>query len=141
MFCIDPKNILSELRDRLKMEMPEYVRRLSGGMFNDPFGGMPYISDLFDEPDSKYFILVSRAEFEPPFGSEKPTIDLMFHAHNLLVSSWKRIQKRDRLPYLKIVEYFDPNNDSIKNRQRFDDVPLPHFIDPKGKRKLNKDYE
>ena len=73
--------------------------------------------------------------FEPGREKQKPTIDLIFSAENLLVSAWKRLQEKEGLQYVALHELYDPENDSIENRPQFG-IRLPDFVDPTGTRHI-----
>ena len=131
---VERKKLLDELEKRLKEALPEYQ---SESWRDHPFLNGPYLSECVG-----YNTLVSQMEFKPSYGSDKPPLNLIFHAHNLLLSSWKRIQKKDKWSFIPIMEYLNPENDTVRNRPRFDsdDMPLPSFIDSKGRRMLSKSW-
>jgi|GEM_PF-4331044 len=60
-------------------------------------------------------------------GREKPTYHIIFHGQNLLVSSWKRIQEKAGAPYLPIIEFYDPENDTIENRPSVCEFIIPVY--------------
>jgi len=105
------------------------------GMMANPFATGPYITDALEQ------ILVSRINLEQDYvlfkPSDKPTLDLMFHAENLTVSAWKKAQKQTNAPYIPALELYDPNNDTIENRPKFE-IELPHYIDSKGQKRNRK---
>ena len=132
-FQIECRPELAVLAQRITTVLPTYACDL----LNDtPFIAMPYVHDSLGE------WLVSRKELyhgKNRWSHISPLIDLMFHAENLLVSSWKQWQEREGLPYLPIIEFYDPAHDRLENRQTFD-LPLPDFIDSEGKMHMKMKY-
>ncbi len=133
-FQIENKPELYRLKDKIGEVLPQY--QCDDMTWGCPFRSMPYVHDSLGE------WLVSRAELykgKSRFKPDGPIIDLMFHAENLLVSSWKEWQEKERLPYLPIVELYDPVNDRIENRSSFG-IELPDFVDAEGKMHMKMKY-
>ncbi len=137
-YCISEikgKPELYELARQISSKVPYSFHEGSG---DTPFATMPYVHDCLGE------WLVSRIELykgdrwhrQKP---QKQTIDLMFHAENMLVSAWKRSQEAERLPYLPLVELYDPAQDRIEHRPAFD-IKLPDFVDPNGEKSMKRHW-
>lgn len=124
---------LYELARRIMGQVPYSTGRTS---WDTPFSAVPYVHDCLGE------WLVSRIELykgEDRWKKQKPTLDLMFHAENMLVSSWKRTQEAENLPYLPVIELYDPAHDSIENRPAFESK-LPDFVDAQGEKSMKMQY-
>jgi len=61
-------------------------------------------------------------------------IDLIIHAENLYVNSWKRHQEALNYPYLCLHEW--PKASEETKRPILTDLPQPEFIDPSGEKRV-----
>ncbi len=136
-FQIQGRPELYELGRKIEEHLPYSFREDSR---DTPFSSGAYVHDSLGE------WLVSRLElykgkdhWEDYSKRPKPTIDLMFHAENMLVSSWKRLQEQEGLPYLSVIELYTPEEDTIQRRPHFD-MPLPDFVDAQGKESMKRHW-
>lgn len=124
---------LYELGSQITEQLPYSFRENS---WDTPFSSGAYVHDSLGE------WLVSRLQLykgKDYWNRPKPTIDLMFHAENMLVSSWKRLQEQEGLPYLPVVELYDPKEDTLQQRPQFD-LPLPDFVDAQGQENMKRHW-